>query len=507
MHLMKHFLLLCAVVVLMGPKAEVFGQTRPAKGEGDENPGQYLGEYFVSRGAGLALRPPVGGTQIKPVAVGMNIVQYVNTEEKWALRVLQMVFEKPAAMVGKDDPSTPGVDESKTMPGVLAQTVQQLLLQNAGGKLLRQDVINVGKQDTGMIILRYTQGSQTYLRQAALIQRNDQHYYVLDLTSPSSRAAGEGEEKEDPSEAMAVRIFNAILDSVQILDLSLIQADNDARLYSARSLMVNMSARAKEVVAAEQYFRMVRNGKDVGWSFVAEELGQRLGENGVYVAILTEGTSEPGGKVNVATEAFCQDSRRSEVWVSVSVFDKGGQKEQVSEIGQSDRRTKPKLVGGGGDDRKNGEPPAISVSQRYVLNVTQTSKVGATRMSRELSPHYLPQVFAHLLPRLLPLREAKGYLYLVWVSGERELIHRYIDVEKEKVVDFGGRQVSAVVVKDRLGLEGNPTFHYLTAKGQYLGSETPATGVAMIATDQKTLSGMWPSAKIARPRVLEGWRE
>ena len=54
MHLMKHLLFLCAVVVFMGPKADVFGQTRPAKGEGDENPGQYLGEYFVSRGAGLA---------------------------------------------------------------------------------------------------------------------------------------------------------------------------------------------------------------------------------------------------------------------------------------------------------------------------------------------------------------------------------------------------------------------------------------------------------------------
>ncbi len=501
MHLLKHLLLLCAVVGSISSTAGFAAQTQPARADSEDNGSQFLGEYFTSRGAGLAFRPPIGGTQIKPAALGVSIVQYVNPEEKWALRVSQMVFEKPSPLLGKDDLSTPAVDESKTT-GVLMQTAQQLLVQNPGSTLLRQDVVNIGKYDTGMIILRYTQGSQTYLRQAALIQRTNQHYYVLDLTSPSSRTVGDRDDQEDPSEAMAVRIFNAVLDSVRVLDLSLIQADNDARLFSARSLMVNLSTKVKQIVIPEQYFRVVRNGRDIGWSFVAEELGQRLGENGIYVAVLTEAASEPGGKVRTATEAFSEYTRRSEAWVSISTLEKAGHREQVSEIGQSDRRTKPRLVGP--DDGGTGEQPAIVVTQRYMLSVTQTSKLGATKVNRELSPHYLPQAFSHLLPRLVPLKEPKGYLFLVWVSGERELIHRYIDVEKEQQVDLAGQKVQAVVVKDRLGLEGNPTFHYLTLKGQYLGSYMPATGTSLIATDQKTLNGLWPDATIARPRVLEG---
>ena len=502
MHPMRYFVALCAAgVCLLG---NALAQTRPATGDPEDKPQQYLGSYFISKAAGIALRPPIGGTQVKPAVVGTNIVQFINSDEKWILKLQQVVFERPAPMLGKEIPAAPAFDPSKPKGGVLPETTEQLLLQNAGSRLLRQDVISVARRNTGMIAIRYTQASQVYLRQVALIQRTDQHYYIIDLTSPSSRAPADREDAEDPSEAMAVKIFGAVLDSVQLLDLRLIEADIEARLYAARSLMVTMATRVKQAIIPEQYFRLLRDGKDIGWSFVTEEPGPRLGEDGVFVSIISQAAGEGGAKVNLSSEMFSSESRRNEAWVTVTTIDRAGKKQETSEIGQSDWRVTRKLDPTQAPDPKDHNP-AIRVLERYLLNVTQTNAAGAKPITRELPARYsyLPQAFAQLLPRLVSLNEPKGYLFLVWVSNERELVHRYIDVEGERNVTFGGAQIRAAVVKDRLGLEGEPTFHYFTAQGRYLGSQTPSNGISIIATDLKTISRLYPSANLARPRLLD----
>jgi hypothetical protein len=479
------------------------GKASAVQAQAGGDASQYLGERFTSRAAGLSFRPPVNGTQIKPPAVGINIVQYINSDEKWALKVSQMVFEKPARLVGKDDPTTPTVDESKTQPGVLGEMEKQVTMQQSGCHVMRQDVINVGSYDTGLLVLRYMQGTQAYLRQIAMLQRNDQHYYVLDLTTPSSRTSDDAENAEDPAEALAVRIFRAMLDSVQVLDLRAIQADNDQRLYRSRTLLVNLPKRLKEVLAAESFLRVQRKGKDIGWSYVVEELGDRQGQNGLYVAALSQGLTEPGTKVDTASEMFCAESRKNEMWVTITVVEKDGTKDSISEFGQSDRRTTRVLESTNGDDPKDLQRPAMRSMERYRLNVTQTNKTGPTNIARDLAPYYLPQALSNLLPRLVPLDEAKGYLFLVWVSNERELVHRYIDVEKEQPVTFGGQTIRAVVVKDRLGLEGDPTYHYFSRDGRYLGYETPSANLTVLVSDQKTLEGLWPNANLVRPHVVD----
>jgi hypothetical protein len=83
------------------------------------------------------------------------------------------------------------------------------------------------------------------------------------------------------------------------------------------------------------------------------------------------------------------------------------------------------------------------------------------------------------------------------------LVNRYIDVEPERTATFAGKQIRAAVIKDRLGLEGEPTYHYVTATGQYLGSETPARGMAVVATDAKMIGQIWPGARIVRAHVLD----
>jgi len=508
MHPMRYIPALYAALCLVAPGLAAAPATQPtvrpaASLDDDDNPVQYLAPYFISRASGIAFRPPLRGAQATPASVGTSIVQFVNTDEKWIFKASQMIFESSAPLVGKDDPATPLVDESKTKPGVLIQTAQQLLVQNAGNRVLRHDLINVGPNDAGLIILRFTQGSQACLRQVAIIQRNDQHYYVLDLTTRSTRTAEDLDDAEDPSETIAVRIFRAIIDSAQLLDLSAIRADNDQRLYAARALLVNVPTRLKQIVTPEQYLRIQRDGTDVGWSFVAEELAQRQGQSGVIVAIRSQAASDPGSTVDVGSEMFCADNRRNEAWVTLTVVEKDGKKQHVTEFGQSDKRVSRKLQAAEGGDPKDPGQPLVRVSERYLLTVTQSSAAAVTPVTRELSPYYLPQALSHFLPRLVPLNEPKGYLFVVWVSGEREIVHRYLDVQPERTVTFAGKPISAVVVKDRIGLEGEPTYHYLTRNGRYLGSESPAANLLMIATDQNTLTRLYPNANIVRPRVLD----
>src|SRR5258705_359411 len=138
------------------------------------------------------------------------------------------------ALLVVDDPKTPQ-DESKTNPGILQQIVAGLLQNNQNTDVLRQDVVNLGPLDMGMIVARYAQAGQTMLRQQAIIQRNDQLFYVLDFTSPSGRTAADKPETEDPAERMAVDIFGAVVDSVQLLDQKPLLVDEEERLYRTRT--------------------------------------------------------------------------------------------------------------------------------------------------------------------------------------------------------------------------------------------------------------------------------
>jgi hypothetical protein len=461
-----------------------------------------LGERFTSRGRGVSFRPPIGGAQIKRTPIGMEIVRYSAADEKWSLNVSMMTFDKPVRLVSVDNPTTPE-DESKTKPGILQQIVGGLLQNNVNTAVLRQDVVNLGTNDVGMIVARYAQGGQTMLRQQAIIQRNDQLFYVLDFTSPSGRTPADGPNVEDPAERVAVDIFAAVLDSVQLLDQKALLADEEERLYRTRTLLVNLPKKIQSTVTPEQYFRVMQGEKDVGWMYVTEELGERQGENGFFVASLSEATPQANLTLKVASEMFCSLNlkKAKEAWVTVNVIEKGGVKSHASEFGQSEKkneRMEKEL-----EARDDPKAPTLKMAERYHFHVTQTDNVTVTPIERDLPPFYVSQAISAMLPRLVPLTQAKGYLFLVWVGSERELIKRYIDVEPVRTETFNGQTNKMIVVKDRIGLEAEPILHYFTVEGRYLGSFNKASGVTIASSSQELMVKLWPNATFARPQVLD----
>jgi len=124
-------------------------------------------------------------------------------------------------------------------------------------------------------------------------------------------------------------------------------------------------------------------------------------------------------------------------------------------------------------------------------------------VERRLPPFYLPQAMAHLLPRVLPRWEPKGYLFASYVTDQHEVAKRYVDVGDEQEVTLGGQKVRAIPIKDRIGLEGSVTTHYVSPQGAYLGSVNEDSKLTILPTDRATLEKMWANANLTRPADVE----
>ena len=161
--------------------------------------------------------------------------------------------------------------------GLLDQTVAGLKRELSGCIILRQDLTNIRdgnpkqKNNVGMLAVRYSAVGHHYLTQQAIVQASDRLFYLLALTTPGSEALGDAAQN-DPIERVAVNTFQQMLDSVRLLDTVRIHQDQVDRLVRTRSLMVNWtSTRLHSILVSEQWLRMVRDGKDVGYSYITEQ--------------------------------------------------------------------------------------------------------------------------------------------------------------------------------------------------------------------------------------------
>jgi hypothetical protein len=125
-------------------------------------------------------------------------------------------------------------------------------------------------------------------------------------------------------------------------------------------------------------------------------------------------------------------------------------------------------------------------------------------LTRDLPPFYTPQAISHLLPRLLDLHEPRGYMFATYVGDGREVMMRYVDVQKQQAVNILGKTEFAVPIDDRIGLDGEVTTYYYSPKGQFLGSETKDTNVWVIPTDADTLQKIWSNnANLNAPHAVQ----
>jgi hypothetical protein len=417
---------------------------------------------------------------------------------------------------GKPVPLSTWKDKDGTQhPGMLEFTTDQFKTDTPGAQILRQDTIEVGDMTVGMMAARFDFGLETNLSQQALIRASDLQYYIIAMTCPAPRT---GPVEDDAGVKSAVELFNASLNSVQILDQSKIKEDQDERLFRTRFFYVNLSKdRIAKALQKEQWLRMIYDGKDIGYTYVVEEFGrdiprkggkadrqQNTGPEGVLIGVRSRLLPPTGGQVDSESWLYCSLDRKSEAWSTIGVGDdpKLGAKGRATtgELGITRWREKPVADPPGGI----GVKPNVSLTEDYRLEVT---KIGPNQSGepivRSLPPFYLPQAIGQLLPRLVPTREPRTFAFVTWVSDAGQLMFRYVDVGAEKDCALGGKRFRAIPVRDYVGLEGSVTTHYISPEGKYMGSVNEDSKITILPTDAATLEKLWKNANLTRPGEVD----
>src|SRR5262249_19618530 len=155
-------------------------------------------------------------------------------------------------------------------------TTEQFKTDTPGATILRQDVLEIGEMSVGMMAARYNFGQETDLTQQAIFRSRDSGlvYYILAMTCPVPRGT---DWLEDPGVSAAVEAFKASIRSVEFLDQSKLKEDQDQRLYHTKELYTNLTkAKLTAVLQKEQWLRVIRDGKDVGYTYVTEEVAHDL---------------------------------------------------------------------------------------------------------------------------------------------------------------------------------------------------------------------------------------
>ncbi|MGH7179895.1 MAG: hypothetical protein ACREJC_21140 [Tepidisphaeraceae bacterium] len=486
----------------------------PGRPDSADPPGasDLLGDRFESLSAGISFRAPAGCREIRRAA-GDEIVQYVNDQKRWVLRVSRLALSAPLPLLKHKD------KDGHDVNGLIEETSDRIKLQTPAAEILRQDIVHIGQTDVGLIAARYTVGVDTNLTQQALIRATDSLYYILDLTVTAPR---EGDIAEDPGVRLAVDTFNQVLDSVKILDQSEIRDEQNQRLYRTRTLFVNLTEpRLKNALVKEQWLRFIRDGKDIGYSYIVQETAHDLpragkrqaaqgGADGILVGVRSRTMPDAGVKVDAESWMWMSVDRKHEKWSNVALIETpGGARETLGDFGSTDAEIKNVLdqnllpgekLGPGEKDVDKNQPP-VRPTEVYTLNVTSVGKSkGGPPVTRQLPPWYMPQALGQIMPGLLSQFSQKTYLFATFVSDRREVMMRYIDVLPEQQVDLEGRPTRAIPVKDRIGLEGSVTTHYFSREGKFLGSVNPDQKIVILPTDAAALTQLWQNADLSRPK-------
>jgi hypothetical protein len=488
---------------------------------------------FEDESAGISFMPPGGMKEIRGTP-GDVIVRYVDDDRHWNLTVSKMTFDRPVRLSNAAATQPSGPDTLKTSKGILEITAEQMKVDAPGAEILRQDVITVGGVDVGMLAGRYTIAPQTNLTQQAIFRADDENFYLFNLTTPAPRT---GEIGDDPGVQTAVSDFTEMLDTVRILEQTAVRQEQDERLMHTRTLFVNWTPeKIRAALVKEQWLRILRDGQDVGYSYVVEEVGRDLprpgqkeseftgGDDGALIGIRSRTVPEAGVRVDSETWMWVSFDRKHEKWSNTAYINRGKdaagkpQIDHVGDVGSTDFEPRmvydkglvnhPEQIGPGKDD-VDKEQPAY---RRIEVDVLNAERFGRNQSSepyeQELPVFYIPEALAHLLPRLVPRNEPAKYMFASYVPEKQAVMARYVDVGVEQQVTIGGKQVMAIPVRDRLGLEGSVTTHYVNAAGQYLGAVSPDQKVEILPSDAATLVAVWKNVDLSRPGAVpvEGGR-
>ena len=461
----------------------------------------------------------------------------VNKERNWRFELIRLPLEQPLALKPEELP------EGGRRPGLFSLIVDRAQA-DLNGHLLRQDITPLGSADGATYAMYYQVGRVGQLRQAALLRATDTLYFQIRMTSTAPadavpegtlpkpgevNAALAGALAQDPEVRAAVAAFRASMESFKLLDQTALRQDQDERLLRTRAMFLNLTKSALLAAAEpEQYWRIVKDGKDVGYSYVVEEPARDIpadprqreqvdaaGARGVRVGVRTrlrrgEGwldrqtwlyagleSDDPDAQVN----GFKVEEFRERNWYSVD----GQRKADNLVVGTMRGRRVPQKVriprpGGLGFQDAMDLVDARKLDVTFVVNGQQ-----AEPLARQLPAWYLPAAVDHLLPRIVARWGEKTYLVAVYNPEKREVFQQYVDVGPLAQETVNGQRRTVRAVTTRMGLGGKPVRHFVDPETYaWLGSVDEGAGVSVWPTDRQTLQQIWSNPELTAPDARQG---
>lgn len=523
----------CAVagVVVFNDRAVGQGETAPGRVTADlATTGQ--GQLFSSVEAGLSVQLPPGNlVDLNDLQDPQVLAVVTNPNENWRFELRKLILDQPRELMGEELP------EGGRRTGLLEQLAAEAT-RSETGELVRAAPIPLGEADAGLIVARIRIGAMSQLRQEALIQVDPLLYYRLILISP----APNGELTElgnDPAVQRAVEAFNTTLNSFKALDQTALREEQEERLLHTRSMLVNLKvpSRIAEASTGEQWWRIRRQGEDIGFARVIEEAADGLPSDirgGFSEEDRRDGTADPliakGVRVGIRLRMRTGDGsavdRRTWMYASRemdladfretnALFHASDQNTGAAAAGTVIGQMRSRLV-----PKRYEIPSAIGLGTEVVFDMIEQRQLDVTYavgmegedadasdfdararlqlagdpLVRQLPAWFVPQAVDHLLPRLVAPWGEKKYLIAVYAPDRREVWSKYIDVAPPRTVrlpgDRGERLV--LIVTTRLGLNGDATRHFIDSQTyEWLGSVTDATATEVWPCDREEIEEVW----------------
>ncbi|MDB5328815.1 MAG: hypothetical protein JWM57_4384 [Phycisphaerales bacterium] len=471
-----------------------------------------LGERFAGA-FDVSFKPFANAKVLEPNAAG-GIARLTRDDKKWVLAFnrVELTADTPVRDISGPPPQ----------PGYLTITINKLRGGDPNADVLRNEVIDLGDLPVGVMVATTTAGNQPALLQQAIMQVTPQLYYTLTMTSPVDPC----KVGDSPAAQEAAMMFKAMLDSIERVDRSSTKLDQDDRLYRTRGLFAQWNkTKILNVLVPERYLRFKREGKDVGYAFIVEQPADALpkpgqgnvlppdpaNSSGFRIGVRTHTVGDAGKELDVESWMYVNFDRRHEVWSNVTIQKdptakvEKDQSTWFSEVGASDQQRERVFDRNlKHDDFKEADqkdaPQTFREVDKYHLVVRNEGRSAvADPIRRELPPFYLPQALGVMLPRIVPLDNYTGYLFATYASDNRQIMLRYVDVQPEAPVKLDGQEIRAIGVAEHIGIAGSVTTHYVTRRGQYLGSLNADTKLEILPSDKATLEGIWKTLDFTPP--------
>ncbi len=460
-----------------------------------------LAPVYESKSIGLALRPPVGCV-VTPSDDPEQLLVLADPARKWNVRITRVMLPLPMALSEADTAALPAPRAgSEKSPTFMDQAVDQFMSAAPDAQLLRKDDTIIGKRRIGLLALRHTLSSEHRLTQEAILQLTPRMYYLVELNTPGAKP---GSELDDPSEADAKETFRQMINTIRLLDQSALREDQDQRLFRTRSLFVGLSeAVYRKALTPETYLRHLKDGKDVGYSYVVEEPYESAGQKGFRVGVRSRMMLD-GKQRDSESWYFMAWDRRHEDFSVIDIIDNGKEKSATTELGVSNREIQRRLDRESGTiDKADPKQPPVQEIERASLSVSVISKSERKPgIELKLPVFYIPLALDYVLARVVP-QDSRTYMVARWDSDRQRLAIEYVDVGREEMTMLGDQTVRGLTVRTRQGLEGDVTTTYVSREGKFVGRINEADKTITLPTTFQDLSGRWKNADLSRPKGME----